>query len=268
MSAIASGFSDLRLESQSKTVTTTVQSDSEARNHVEELQTEIRQMTRTMSNPIYRVGYEAGFNEALNKLAEFISSSNGDRSTMISSSIPIKGFVEPIPDDTQRPDLETGREGDADKRKTVVGSQMAVARTPIGVFHLHSRKLRVTKASSRIDALSSTLEGFEEYQTSLRYHPAQWLMRWNLMTSGLDVSLSSSIQGWKNTLRTFRAVPDNAPIFEFCRTGNFNAARTLFSSGQASPMDTNSLGWTPLHVNMPLLALNLKSLMNTPVCSL
>ncbi|KAK8104487.1 uncharacterized protein PG998_011520 [Apiospora kogelbergensis] len=53
--------------------------------------------------------------------------------------------------------------------------------------------------------------------------------------------------GWKNTLRTFRAVPDSVAIFEFCRSGNLPAVRTMLTSGQASALDTNSIGWTPLH---------------------
>ncbi|KAI1108434.1 hypothetical protein F5Y14DRAFT_436227 [Nemania sp. NC0429] len=247
MSAIANGFSDLKLETQSRTVTTTVESNSEVKDHIEDLQTEIRQITRTMSNPIYRSAYEAGFNSALEKLAKFLPLNDHAQSRLITPPLQIKSNPEPVLPPVQPADLESGREGDTDQRRVVTGTQMSVARTPIGVFQVHFRKSRVVQASSRIDSLSSMLEGFDEYQTSLRYHPAQWLMNWSLITSGVDVLLSNSVRGWKNTLRTFRAVPDNSPIFELCRTANIDAVRTLLASGHASPMDTNSLGWTPLH---------------------
>ncbi|CAG8960172.1 hypothetical protein HYFRA_00010651 [Hymenoscyphus fraxineus] len=57
-----------------------------------------------------------------------------------------------------------------------------------------------------------------------------------------------SVQGWKNNIKTFRAVPDNSLIFEFCKSGNIAGVRSLLSRGEGSPLDTNSLGWTPLHI--------------------
>ena len=58
-----------------------------------------------------------------------------------------------------------------------------------------------------------------------------------------------SIQGLKNTLKTFRPVPDDALIFEFCRQGNASAVMSLLSGGHASIRDTDSHGFTPLHVS-------------------
>lgn len=89
-----------------------------------------------------------------------------------------------------------------------------------------------------------------EYRTSYTISPAPWLIRLGIHY-GLHLGfLSSSTHGWKNTLQTFCPVPDNALIFDFCRQGNVPAVRSLLSGGHASVRDTNSQGYTPLHVSL------------------
>lgn len=111
-----------------------------------------------------------------------------------------------------------------------------------------SRKYQVKVGSSE------TLRELEfddyEYETHFILHPAQWLLRWGI-SFGLDMAMMKSVQGWKNNVRTFRAVPDNSLIFEFSKSGNTTGVRSLLSRGEGSPWDTNSLGWTPLHVSVP-----------------
>lgn len=88
-----------------------------------------------------------------------------------------------------------------------------------------------------------------EYRTSYTISPAPWLIRLGIRY-GLHLGfLSSSTHGWKNTLQTFCPVPDNALIFDFCRQGNVPAVSSLLSGGHASVRDTNSQGYTPLHVS-------------------
>ena len=88
-----------------------------------------------------------------------------------------------------------------------------------------------------------------EYKTSYTISPAPWLVRLGLHY-GLHLGFLSSTQGWKNTLNTFCPVPDDALIFEFCRQGNVSAVRSLLSRGHASVRDTDSRGYTPLHVSL------------------
>ena len=89
-----------------------------------------------------------------------------------------------------------------------------------------------------------------ENETSYTIYPAAWLIRLGVQY-GLNFRfLSSSTQGWKTTLKAFCPVPDDALIFEFCKEGNVPAVRSLLSRGHASVRDTNSQGYTPLHVSL------------------
>ena len=89
-----------------------------------------------------------------------------------------------------------------------------------------------------------------EHKTSYSICPAPWLIRLGVHY-GIHLGfLSSPTQGWKNSLKTFCPVPDDALIFEFCRQGNVPGVRSLLSGGHASIRDTNSQGYTPLHVSL------------------
>ena len=72
------------------------------------------------------------------------------------------------------------------------------------------------------------------------------------MKTSLDVLISRSTQGWKNNLssRTFRAVPMDALIFQFCEDGNLEGVKTLLARGDASLMDRCPKGLTLLHVSI------------------
>ena len=92
--------------------------------------------------------------------------------------------------------------------------------------------------------------GEKKHKTSITIYPAQWLIRLGVQCGfHLDI-FSSSTQGWQNSLNTFCPVPDDALIFEFCQQGNVPAVRSLLSGGHASVRDTNSRGYTPLHVSL------------------
>ena len=89
-----------------------------------------------------------------------------------------------------------------------------------------------------------------EHKASFTIYPAPWMIRLGIQYCLHLGFLSSSTRGWKNTLKTFCPVPDDALIFEFCRQGNVPAVRSLLSRGHASVRDTDSLGHTPLHVSL------------------
>lgn len=89
-----------------------------------------------------------------------------------------------------------------------------------------------------------------ERETSYTISPAPWLIRLGFQYGLHCRWLSSSSQGWKNSLETIRPVPDDALIFDFCKTGNLPAVQKLLSSGHASVRDTDSRGYTPLHVRL------------------
>jgi hypothetical protein len=129
---------------------------------------------------------------------------------------------------------------------------------PQKCFHERSKIIASSRTTKRTLFGSIVLNSkvYEDRGESLFiFHPADWLV-WLGMQTSLDVMISKSTRGWQNNLssRTFRAVSDDALIFEFCETGNVEGIRTLLARGDASVMDRDPDGWTPLHVSIILLS--------------
>lgn len=89
----------------------------------------------------------------------------------------------------------------------------------------------------------------QETETTYTLYPASWLIRFGLHYGLRLRSLLSSTNPWKTTLEPIRPVPDDALIFDLCRTGNVAAVQQLLSRGEASIRDVDSQGYTPLHVS-------------------
>ena len=106
-----------------------------------------------------------------------------------------------------------------------------------------------TEESSRI-----CYQPEHESKTLLFFRPANWLLRLGVKY-GLNLILHRLTQGWKNsaTLSVFRSVPNDSLVFAFCKSGNLDGIRTLFSRGEASVWDQDSCYHTPLHVSVLLL---------------
>ncbi len=115
---------------------------------------------------------------------------------------------------------------------------------------LHATSTTYIQTSRQMGELTAYHEQDQyEHKTSYTIYPAQWLVRLGLQYGFHLGFLSSSTLGWKNTLKTFCPVPDDALIFDFCREGNVPAVRKLLLQGHASVRDTDSKGFTPLHVS-------------------
>jgi Ankyrin repeats (many copies) len=84
--------------------------------------------------------------------------------------------------------------------------------------------------------------------SSFTFFPSWWLTKIG-MKHGMEANLLSTPTGWQFNFNPIRAVPDDSPIFNACRRGNVSTVRFLLSEGAASVRDTNSKGWTPLHVS-------------------
>lgn len=87
-----------------------------------------------------------------------------------------------------------------------------------------------------------------EITTSFIFYPASWLARIGFHY-GVEASLHDSTAGWRFNFSPVRAVPDDSLIFELCGMGEVSAVELLLQRGDASIRDTNSKGWTPLHVS-------------------
>jgi len=143
----------------------------------------------------------------------------------------------------------TGRHRQTQARvKRTMREEKFVMKHFLGTIRAESNT--VLQISRETDDLTSCCEENQyEHATSYTIYPATWLIRLGFHC-GLRLGfLSSSTQGWKNTMKTFCPVPDDALIFEFSKDGNLPAVRSLLSGGHASVRDTDSQGCTPLHVS-------------------
>jgi len=84
--------------------------------------------------------------------------------------------------------------------------------------------------------------------SSFTFFPCYWLTKFGL-NCGMEANFFTTPTGWQFNFNPIRAVPDDSPIFSACRKGNLTAVRFLLAEGKASVRDTNSRGWTPLHVS-------------------
>lgn len=120
----------------------------------------------------------------------------------------------------------------------------------IGTFYIRS-KTNVLECSLPVDRVNDGKDIKYEHVTSFCACPTPWLVKLG-MNYGLRIDFQNSgIWGWKHTLNTFRTVPDDAMIFEFCKEGNLAGVQTLLSRGKASVRDTDSHGRTALFVSGP-----------------
>lgn len=106
--------------------------------------------------------------------------------------------------------------------------------------------LRTT--SVRVDSRSG--KNFDVV-SSFTFFPSWWLTKLGV-NFGMEATLCETFAGWQFNFNPIRAVPDDSPIFRACKSGNLPAVQFLITDGTASVKDTNSKGWTPLHVSCQL----------------
>lgn len=133
----------------------------------------------------------------------------------------------------------------------VSGSRQQV-RTIFGTVQCKWKTYKLHPIGKDCDDDSELDEDSFEHQLRFHLRPALWILRLGF-TQGFRFTQSKSIQGWKYHLDTYRAVPDDAEIFGYCRSGDVDQVRKLLSEGRASVWDTNSQGDTPLHVSFFLV---------------
>ena len=148
--------------------------------------------------------------------------------------------------------LISGQDWSVPQKEAMVTRTLGVTKSVLKGFlgTIRARSTTTLQCSKQTaDTTPNLDQDHLEYETSYIISPASWLVRLGFQY-GLHLSLHSSTRGWKNTLKSFCLVPDDALIFEFCKQGNIPAVRSLLSRGHASVKDTNSKGYTPLHVSL------------------
>jgi hypothetical protein len=257
---VADQVAELSVERQSRLVLRKIDSCKDtvsSHTNATGLQEEIAWIKSRISNPIVRNAFGAAVNSA------------------------IESHLETVPHEHDASQQENGC-----TRREPVLTHTDVAH-PLGFQHNHNDRSRSTPASQKVKkrarlryliqrnssfkdffggriyvqtdtykvttALAPVSDGLHshdalEYHTHYLYHPAQWFLR-RCFNFGLSTLITKAAQGWQYHIRTIRAVPDDSLIFDFCVTGNLDGVRSLLQRGDASPWDTDSTGWTSLHVS-------------------
>jgi hypothetical protein len=82
--------------------------------------------------------------------------------------------------------------------------------------------------------------------TSNRSVVVNLLLGFRSCRRGYRLRLSDTFDQW--TFNSIRIVPQDSPIFKFCRQGNVQGVRELLSHGLASVFDVDGNGQSPLYV--------------------
>jgi Ankyrin repeats (many copies) len=110
--------------------------------------------------------------------------------------------------------------------------------TLFGTIWLRTTSVRADPRSNKnVDVVSS-----------FTFFPSWWLNKVGLKY-GIEANLFGTPVGWQFNINPIRAMPDDSPIFSASRKGDLSTVRFLIAEGGASVKDTNSKGWTPLHVS-------------------
>ena len=93
--------------------------------------------------------------------------------------------------------------------------------------------------------------GKSQSVTSFVFYPTKWAQRLGVR-NGLEAIVAAGSKSWLFNCRVTltRAVPEDALIFDLCRTGQTRAVETILSKGVGSVVDTSPKGWKPLHVSI------------------
>ena len=220
---------------QNITFSTNLSSKSD---HIRALSQEISQIISAMPKSVHLPGFEKKAEMAFEQIFEKLESEASSKDV---------GFAKrrfTVPDNHVAEDstLESRNPERRDWKCHVIEERVDVLKNAFGTVYVRSR---VSKLQSRYVEKQYQYE----HQTSFTVCPAWWLVKVGFNYIPRFGLFSSTTKGWKHTLNSFRLVPDNALIFEFCNTGNLAGVQALLSRGEASVKDVNSTGTTALHVS-------------------
>lgn len=190
--------------------------------HMESTQEAIRTLLSSVSNPIYRTGIEQTV-----------------RCAIESKSLVSKGETH-VPNVLSNTKEENPKKNSRELYLKKIWISTKTWKTPFGTIDLTTHKS--PQRSNASDGDNS------EYERTFEFHPSLWFLASGIRI-GLRTALSSTALGGGMYWKTFRAVPKDALIFEFCEQGNIDGVRLLFQRGEASVWDMDPLGRMPLHVS-------------------
>lgn len=226
----------MELERSSQTVAIPI--DSGAAGLAAALEREVGRMALKEGNPIVRSGFEMAMTKAIQQLLSLSPEGKMHNITPIGTT-----------DSSGHLISQTSRLGFSAKKRrrdrTLLHQLDTEVNIIFGKIHFCSQTFQILPDEEEPTRDSDFQE---ETEIAFRFHPASWIVNLGFLY-GLSVDAFQSGQNWKHVMKTFRPVSDNSKIFEFCKAGNINGVKDLLSQRRASPWDTNSTGWTPLHVS-------------------
>ena len=111
---------------------------------------------------------------------------------------------------------------------------------------LTTQKSRHSRQAGNINEFSN---GEKETETTFYLRPSKWLLNLGLNFEAC-AKVSWSLSGLNLLQQTYRVVPRDSQIFNYCREGDLQNVKLLFSHGKASVWDIDEYGQTPLHVGL------------------
>lgn len=243
LATMAQDVSALNINYSLKSVSTFSSISSAVPDHTSALQTEISRVASAMPNPVYRSLFELGMNEALQETLGRLGCLSSEKEIDPADLHVLQqehNRKSPIVDYTssKQPFWITRN----------VKKNDFVVKNFIGTFCIRS-KTNLLQSSFPVDRLNDGTNFEYEHVTSFCASPAPWLVKIGVNYGFKFNFRNSAIWGWKHVFNTFRQVPDDAMIFEFCKEGNLSGVQILLSRGRASVRDTDSRGRTPLFVS-------------------
>ncbi|KAH7403865.1 hypothetical protein BKA64DRAFT_722511 [Cadophora sp. MPI-SDFR-AT-0126] len=233
---IAQGMGLLLEEQASRTVTTKSSASIDMDEHLMALQNESQRLSSSISNPIARFGFEKTIESAISQFSNNLDVSKGQRHR-----------CHPLLN-TESQRIQAAAPTENTERSTCSKSTYRYSNNSIfgTIFVSSTTTESVFTSIHEAEPDQHHSDEIFKIETSFTAHPSQWLQLCGI-NHGIRIALSKTLQGVDCRLRTYRAVSDDAPIFELCRLGKSNEIRHLFDKKLASPWDTNSKGQTPLH---------------------
>ena len=227
----------------SATVTTVANSSTIDYEHTNAFRAEASRICRNIQNPVHCVGFEIGSKVAVEDLARNLAKDQSRTSQSVTNA----GSESEHTTLSHRDEISRRA-----VRQTLTNDTLTIrkstSQTFFGSVVTTTRKRYLRSRFVDDDALDDEEYEYEQ-ESSFRILPAQWLLKLGFNYAYNFSTHDSSTQGWQWCIKPINLVPDHAPILEFCKQGNLEGVRDLFSQNLASVRDVNSDGYTPLHVS-------------------
>ena len=224
----------------SATVTTIANSTAIDYEHTNAFGAETSRICRNIQNPVHRAGLEIASEVAVKDLASNLAEDQSRTPQLLTNVGPESEHA------TLSHRHEISRRA---KRQTLKNETWTIRESTSQTFFGSIVTTTRTRSLKSRFVEDDDEECQYEHESSFRILPAQWLLKLGFNYAYNFSTHDPSTQGWKWCIEPINLVPDDAPIFEFCRQGNLGKVRGLLSQNLASVRDVDSLGFTPLHVS-------------------